>query len=118
MMQAMQPWICLQPRIRSWLSCGTTRATRNMIGYSRGDIVLVSFIFSDQSGAKLRPALVVSSAAYHASRQDVVVAAITSNVRRRLVGDHRVIDWRGAGLVFPSMVTGIYRTIKGAAINR
>lgn len=81
-------------------------------------MVLVSFVFTDESGAKLRPALVISSDAYHASRQEVIIAAITSNVRRRLVGDHRVADWRAAGLLFPSVVTGIYRTIKETAIMR
>jgi mRNA interferase MazF len=89
-----------------------------MIAFSRGDVVLVSFVFSDQSGAKVRPALVISSPAYHASRQEVIVAAITSNVRRRLVGDQPVADWRAAGLLFPSVVTGIYRTVKRAAISR
>lgn len=81
-------------------------------------MVLVSFVFTDQSGAKLRPALVISSDAYHASRQEVIIAAITSNVRRRLVGDHRVADWKAAGLLFPSIVTGICRTIKQRAIMR
>ncbi len=72
-----------------------------MIACSRGDVVLVSFTFSDQSGAKLRPALVMSSDAYHASRQEVILAAVTSNVRRRLVGDHVLNDWKAAGLLFP-----------------
>lgn len=84
----------------------------------RGDVVLVSFVFSDQSGAKVRPALVVSSAAYHRGRQDAIVAAITSNVRRRLVGDHLVRDWKVAGLLFPSLVTGVIRTIRRSAIAR
>ncbi len=89
-----------------------------MIAYDRGDVVLVSFIFSDESGKKLRPAVVISSAAYNRSRQEIVVAAITSNVRRRLFGDHPLTDWKGAGLLFPSVVTGIVRTIKQTMIDR
>lgn len=89
-----------------------------MTVYSRGDVVLVGFVFSDESGKKLRPALVVSSPAYHRGRQEVVVAAITSNVRRRLFGDHLIADWKGAGLLFPSRVTGIIRTITRTMINR
>jgi hypothetical protein len=48
----------------------------------------------------------------------VVVAAITSDVRRRLFGDHRITDWRGAGLLSPSLVTGIVRTVKRTIIDR
>ncbi len=89
-----------------------------MTAYSRGDVVLVGFVFSDESGKKLRPAVIISSSAYHRARQEVVVAAITGNVRRRLFGDHRVADWKGAGLLFPSVVTGILRTIKRTMIDR
>ena len=80
--------------------------------------MLVSFVFSDESGKKLRPAVVISSAAYNRSRQEIVVAAITSNVRRRLFGDHPLTDWKGASLLFPSVVTGIVRTIKQTMIDR
>lgn len=89
-----------------------------MTGYKRGDVVLVGFVFSDESGRKLRPALVLSSAAYHRGRREVIVAAITGNVRRRLFGDHLISDWKGAGLLFPSVATGIMRTITGAMIER
>ena len=89
-----------------------------MTAYSRGDVVLVGFVFADESGRKLRPAVVISSAAYQRARQEVVVAAITSNVRRRLFGDHLIGDWQGAGLLFPSVVAGIIRTIKRTMIAR
>ena len=89
-----------------------------MTAYKRADVVLVGFIFSDESGTKLRPALVVSSAAYHRGRQELVVAAITSNVRRRLYGDHVLTEWKSAGLLFPSTVTGIIRTVKRSMIER
>jgi mRNA interferase MazF len=89
-----------------------------MTVYSRGDVVLVGFVFSDESGKKLRPAVIISSPAYNRARQEVVVAAITSNVRRRLFGDHMIADWKGAGLLFPSVATGIFRTIKRTMIDR
>ena len=89
-----------------------------MTAYSRGDVVLVGFVFADESGRKLRPAVVISSAAYQRARQEVVVAAITSNVRRRLFGDHLIGDWQGAGLLFPSVVAGIMRTIQRTMIAR
>ncbi len=79
---------------------------------------MVGFIFSDESGKKLRPAVVISSAAYNRAREEMVVAAITSNVRRRLFGDHLIAHWKGTGLLFPSLVTGILRTIKRTMIDR
>jgi mRNA interferase MazF len=89
-----------------------------MIAYSRGDVVLVNFMYTDQSGRKLRPALIVSSAAFHTSRQDVIVAGITSNVTRRLIGDYQLVDWQTAGLVVPSTVTGILQTIQRTMLGR
>ena len=83
-----------------------------MIDYRRGDVVLVGFVFSDETGEKRRPAVVISSEAYHQSRKEAVIAAITSNVERSLVGDHLIADWQGAGLLFPSVATGIIRTVK------
>ncbi len=84
----------------------------------RGSIVLVRFVFSDERGAKRRPVLVLSTAAYHAGRQEVIVAAVTSNVGRLLPGDHLIADWEAAGLPRPSVVTGILRTIKRDMIER
>lgn len=89
-----------------------------MTAYNRGDVVLVSFVFSDESGKKFRPAVVISSSAYNRARQEVVVAAITSNIRRRHFGDHLIANWKGAGLLFPSLATGILRTVKRTMIDR
>jgi mRNA-degrading endonuclease toxin of MazEF toxin-antitoxin module len=89
-----------------------------MTGYNRGQIVLVEFGFSEGHGSKRRPALIISSPPYHASRDEVIVAAITSNVRRPLLGDTKLAQWKAAGLLFPSIVTGIVRTVKAALITR
>ncbi len=89
-----------------------------MTAYSRGDVVLVGFVFADESGRKLRPAVIISSPAYRRARQEVVVAAVSSNVKRRLFGEHLIGDWKGAGLLFPSVVTGIIRTIKQTVLDR
>ena len=89
-----------------------------MTVYSRGDVVLVGFVFSDESGRKLRPAVIISAVAYNRARQEVVVAAITSNVRRRLFGDYLMANWKESGLLFPSVSTGILRTIKQTMIER
>lgn len=47
-------------------------------GYRRGDIVLVSFPFTDLSSSKRRPALVISPDGFNDQSQDVVLVAITS----------------------------------------
>jgi len=78
----------------------------------------VRFVFSDESGVKLRPAVVVSSTGYHRSRREVIVAAITSNVKRRLFGEHKITRWKDSGLLFPSVVTGLIRTVAGTMIDR
>ncbi len=44
----------------------------------RGDIVLVDYPYSDRSGSKLRPALVVQSDTLNQSRADTLLAIITS----------------------------------------
>ena len=46
--------------------------------YRRGDIVLVSFPFTDLTAAKRRPALVVSPDSFNEATSDLVLAAITS----------------------------------------
>ena len=83
-----------------------------MTSCSRGDIVLVKFVFADEKGVKQRPGLVISTDTYQQGRREVVLAAITSNVGRLLVGDYKIKAWRESGLPHPSIVTGIVRTIK------
>ena len=83
-----------------------------MTSFSRGDVVLVKFVFADEKGAKRRPGLIVSTDRYHQGRRETILAAITSNVGRLLVGDYKIKAWRESGLLSPSIVTGIVRTIK------
>lgn len=56
----------------------------NSARFNFGDVVLVPFPFTDPSGTKKRPAVVVSSHSYNASRRDIVIMAITSQVRTPL----------------------------------
>ena len=55
-----------------------------MTEYSRGDVVLVSFIFTDETGVKQRPAVIISSDVYRQQRQEVIISAITSKIDRIL----------------------------------
>ena len=50
------------------------------ISYRRGDIVLVSFPFTDLTSAKRRPALVVSPDIFNDLNEDLVLLAVTSQL--------------------------------------
>ena len=45
--------------------------------YRHGDVIAVPYEYSDLTGGKVRPALVVSSDAYNLARPDVVAAGIS-----------------------------------------
>ena len=84
-----------------------------------GDVVLVPFPFTDQSGTKKRPAVVVSTHSYNASRRDIVIMAITSQVRTPLsFGEAMVGDWQGAGLVKESVFKPVFTTIEQGLVIR
>jgi mRNA-degrading endonuclease toxin of MazEF toxin-antitoxin module len=83
-----------------------------MTSCNRGDVVLVRFVFADEKGAKPRPGLIISNDRYHEARREAILVAITSNVGRLLLGDYKIRAWRESGLLSPSIVTGIIRTIK------
>lgn len=89
-----------------------------MTNYKQGDVVLVDFGFSEGTGSKKRPALIISNNQYHESRQEVIIAAITSNTERILFGDIKIRNWEEVGLLYPSVVTGIIRTIKSSMLLR
>jgi mRNA interferase MazF len=82
-------------------------------GYSFGDVILVPFPFTDQSGLKRRPAVVISSAEYNVRRHDLVIMAISSQIRPRLqFGEVMVAEWRKAGLLAPSLIKPVLTTIE------
>ncbi|HCF99374.1 MAG TPA: hypothetical protein DEV93_02385 [Chloroflexi bacterium] len=60
-----------------------------MTSYRRGDVVLVDVEFTDRSGSKLRPAVVLSTLGYNQMGRDVVIVPITSNLNTPPhLGDH------------------------------
>ena len=88
-----------------------------MPAYSFGDIVLVPFPFTDQSGAKKRPAVIVSGTAYNQARRDVVIMAITSQVKPSgTFGEVIVQDWQAASLLKPSAIKPVFATIEQTLI--
>lgn len=88
-------------------------------GSSFGDVVLVSFPFTDQRGSKQRPAVVVSSAAYQRQRPDVILMAVTSQVRAApAFGEAALKDWQGAGLLKPSVLKPILFTAEKSLVRK
>ena len=85
-----------------------------------GDVVLVPFPFTSQAASKKRPAVVVSNRAYNATRPDVVVMAITSQLRSSPgQGEVWVGQWQTAGLLKPSAVKPVIATLElGLVIRR
>jgi mRNA interferase MazF len=84
-----------------------------------GDVVLVPFPFTNQSTTKQRPAVVVSTRAYAQARPDVVLMAITSQVRSPLAfGEVLMADWQAAQLLKPSVVKPLLATLEQALIIR
>ncbi|MBV9923991.1 MAG: type II toxin-antitoxin system PemK/MazF family toxin [Acidobacteria bacterium] len=74
--------------------------------YSKNEVVLVRYPFSNLAGSKVRPAVVVS--APHSS-QDVFVVPMTSRISSLLKGEFALADWSRAGLNVPSAVKrGLY----------
>jgi mRNA interferase MazF len=86
---------------------------------SFGDVVLVPFPFTNQSATKQRPAVVVSSSAYAQARPDVVLMAITSQVRAPLAfAETLVADWQAANLLKVSVVKPLLATLEQSLIIR
>lgn len=51
---------------------------------SRGDVVMVDWLYSDRSGSKKRPAVVVQADAFNHLLDDTILAVVTSSGRRRI----------------------------------
>jgi len=90
-----------------------------MTGCEFGDLVLVPFPFTDQRTTKRRPAVVVSSAAYHRERPDLIILAVTSQARPQVAfGEASVAKWKEAGLLRPSVFKPVLATIERGLVLR
>ncbi|MEC9387728.1 type II toxin-antitoxin system PemK/MazF family toxin [Marinobacter sp. bablab_jr008] len=59
---------------------GTTRMMQPTTNFEFGDVVLVSFPFTNLKTTKKRPAVIISSEAYQSYRPDLVIMALTSQI--------------------------------------
>lgn len=77
-----------------------------MPSYSKNEVILVRYPFSDLSAMKVRPAVIVH--APHVS-QDNLLVPLTSQTASLLSGEFVLNDWTAAGLHLPTAVKrGIY----------
>lgn len=92
--------------------------------FAFGDVVLAAFPFTSQTASKQRPAVVVSSSAYSLERPDVVLMAITSQLRPSPAatganwGEVWLADWQTAGLLKPSAVKPVFATFEQRLVLR
>ena len=83
--------------------------------YSRGAVVLLPFPFSDQSAAKLRPA-VIAHPPY--ASDDLIVVAVSSERGTLRPGESGLAFWREAGLLHPSFLKRAVATISKDLVRR
>jgi mRNA interferase MazF len=90
-----------------------------MTAFEFGDVVLVRFPFTDQSAAKQRPAVVISSEAYHRARPDILIMAITSHAHSPpAIGEAPIRHWKEAGLIKPSVLKPLLATVERNLVRR
>src|SRR4051812_45021477 len=83
--------------------------------YSKNEVVLLRHPFSDLSGSKVRPAIVVN--APHTS-QDVIIVPLTSKTSPLLAGEFILSDWHNAGLnVSSAAKRGVYTVHQNLVIK-
>ncbi len=91
----------------------------NTTNYKFGQIVLVRFPFTDQRGGKQRPAVVVSSADYNQARPDIILMAVTSQIRAKTgFGEAVIQDWQSARLLKPSAIKPIVFTAEKTIVRK
>ena len=90
-----------------------------MMPFEFGAIALVPFPFTSQTASKQRPAVIVSNANYNFERPDVVVMAVTSQLRPSpAFGEVWIGQWREAGLIKPSSIKPVFATLEKRLIIR
>jgi mRNA interferase MazF len=85
---------------------------------ARGDIVLIPYPYSDLSASKTRPAIVISSVAYHSVFQELLLAYLTSQVTNPHPDfDYLLVDWQEAGLLKPTLMKARVAVIKSSLVQ-
>jgi len=84
-----------------------------MINIFKYDVVIVRFPFASSLKYKARPAVVVSSDYYNQNGRDtLLILAISSNVTAKQKFEKKLIKYKEAGLLKPSIFKGSIATIE------
>ncbi|MEX2490472.1 MAG: type II toxin-antitoxin system PemK/MazF family toxin [Nitrospirales bacterium] len=87
-----------------------------MPNFSKHEVVLVRHPFSDLTGTKVRPAVIIGTP--HVS-QDVFIVPLTSKTLSLLQGEFLLADWKGAGLNVPRAVKrGVYTVHESLVVKK
>lgn len=93
--------------------------------YSRGDVILADLLYTDRTGSKVRPALVVQSDRNNRRLDEVILAVITSKTDRsaveptQLLIDVATSEGRQSGLLQISTVKCEHLiTLRGSFVKR
>ena len=90
------------------------------MAFLKGEVLLVSYPYTDLTTVKARPAVVVSSARYHGEKPDLILAALTTNVAAATGSlDYELQDWAAAGLRFATAFKPVVATLEpGLVVHR
>ena len=91
--------------------------TPSTIRFEPGTVVRVLIRFTSGQRTKKRPAVVLTSTPYHASRSDAIVLALSSQVGASYHGDCELVDWLSAGLPLPTKAKGVIETVDRLSID-
>lgn len=87
-----------------------------MPSFSKHEVVLVRYPFSDLTGTKVRPAVIIGTP--HVSN-DVIIVPLTSKTLSLLQGEFLLANWKGAGLNVPSAVKrGVYTVHESLVVKK
>jgi mRNA interferase MazF len=86
-----------------------------MPSYTKDDIILVQLPFSDLSGSKIRPAVVVN--AEHISK-DLIIVPLTGKTLSLLEGEFILSEWAAAGLKLETAIKRGFYTVHQSLVTK
>jgi len=92
-----------------------TTSSRTTATYSPGDLLRLPITFSNQTGTKTRPAVVVSVEAFQQSRADVIVVPLSRSAGN-YHGDRQLRDWQEAKLNQPTYIKAVLVTVEQRSV--